>query len=146
MTERIAAYRDRILSSKPTICTERARFYTNAYDCHRDKPVILKRAWALKDTLEQMSIRIEPEELIVGNHSSAIYAAPVFPEYAVEWIIKELDEFEKRPGDAYFPDGKTKEELREICAFWKGSTTLDKGRSLMTEELLAIHESGIIRA
>jgi len=146
MTERIAAYRDRILSSRPTICTERARFYTAAYRDHKDQPVIMKRAYALKETLENMSIRIEPEDLLAGNHSSAIYAAPIFPEYAVEWILKELNEFEKRPGDAYYPDDVTKKELLEICSFWEGATTLDKGRSLMTEELLAIHESGIIRA
>lgn len=146
MKERISAFRDRILSTRPTICIERARFYTDAYKTHADKPVILKRAYALKDTLEKMSIRIEPEELIVGNHSSAIYAAPIFPEYAVEWIIHEIDEFENRPGDAFFPDDKCKKELLEICTEWEGRTTLDKGRALMTEELLDIHEAGIIRA
>jgi len=146
MTGRITAYRDRILSAKPDICTERARFYTDAYREHRDKPVIMKRAFALRDTLEKMSIRIEPEELIVGNHSSVLYAAPIFPEYAVEWIVRELNEFEKRTGDAYFPAEETKKELLESCSFWEGATTLDKGRALMTEDLLAIHESGIIRA
>jgi len=104
------------------------------------------RAYALKDTLEKMSIRIEPEELIVGNHSSAIYAAPIFPEYAVSWIRNEIDDFEKRPGDAFYPDDKTKKELLEICEFWENRTTLDKGRALMTDTLKAIHEAGIIRA
>ena len=146
MNQRIADYKKRILETVPTICTERARFYTEAYKQHRDKPVILKRAYALKDTLEKMSIRIEPEELIAGNHSSAIYAAPIFPEYAVEWIMREIDEFEKRPADDYHPDEKTKKELLEICSCWEGTTTLDKGRALMSEELLAIHEAGIIRA
>ncbi len=146
MTERIKTYRERILSTTPTICIERARYYTEAYKNHQAKPVILKRAHALKNTLEKMQIRIEPEELIAGNHSSAIYGAPIFPEYAVEWIIREIDEFEKRPGDDYHPDDKTKKELLEICSYWQGKTTLDKGRALMKEELLAIHEAGIIRA
>ncbi len=146
MNQRIADYKKRILNTTPTICIERARFYTEAYRKHRDKALIIKRAYALKDTLEQMSIRIEPEELIVGNHSSAVYAAPVFPEYAVEWIINEIDEFEKRPADDYHPDAQTKKELLEICSYWEGGTTLDKGRALMSEELLAIHEAGIIRA
>ncbi len=139
-------YRDRILKTKPTICTERAFFYTQAYKEHEDKPVIIKRAHALKDTLESMTIGIEPEDLIVGNHSSAIYAAPIFPEYAVEWISKEIDDFEKRQGDAFFPDTNTKKKLLDICKYWEKKTTLDKGRALLTEDLLAIHESGIIRA
>ena len=146
MTERMSNYRERILKTKPTICTERAFFYTDAYKIHRDKPVIIKRAYALKNTLESMTISIEPEEIIVGNHSSAIYGAPIFPEYAVEWIRKEIDDFEKRPGDAFFPDRDTKKDLLTICDFWDNNTTLDKGRALMTDELHSIHESGIIRA
>ena len=146
MTERIRTYRERILNTKPTICTERAFFYTKAYKKHQDKPVILKRAYALKNTLDGMSIRIEAEDLIVGNHSSAIYAAPIFPEYAVEWIRKEINDFENRPGDTFYPDRKTKEDLISICDYWDNQTTLDKGRALLTDDLLAIHESGIIRA
>ncbi len=146
MTERIQHYRERILSTKPTICIERARFYTNAYKQHENKPIILKRAYALQETLEHMSIRIEPEDLLVGNHSSAIYAAPIFPEYAVEWIQNEINDFEKRSGDAFFPDENTKQELLELCKYWEHKTTLDKGRALFTEELAAMHESAIIKA
>jgi pyruvate formate-lyase/glycerol dehydratase family glycyl radical enzyme len=146
MTKRIVQYRERILRTKPIICTERAFFYTEAYKKHEDKAVIIKRAYALKDTLEKMTIRIEPEDLIVGNHSSAIYAAPIFPEYAVEWIRKEINDFENRPGDTFYPDQKTKDKLLTICDYWEKKTTLDKGRALFTDDLLAIHESGIIRA
>ncbi|MBN2657128.1 MAG: glycyl radical protein [Spirochaetales bacterium] len=146
MTERINRYRERILSSTPSICMERARFYTDAYRLRDDQPVIIKRAYGLKKTLENMTIRIEPEDLLAGNHSSAIYAAPIFPEYAVEWIIKEIDEFEKRPGDAFYPDRKTKDELLHICRFWENRTTLDKGREQMTGLLREIHDSSIIRA
>ncbi len=146
MTERIALYKERILKTRPTICTERAEFYTRAYREHRAEPVIMKRAYALKDTLEGMTQKIEPEDLIVGNHSSAIYAAPIFPEYAVEWIRKEIDDFEKRQGDAFYPDQPTKKKLLEICDYWDGITTLDKGRALMSEDLLAIHETAIIKA
>jgi formate C-acetyltransferase len=146
MTERIQHYRERILSTRPTLCIERAKYYTEAYRRHEDKPVILKRAFALKDTLERMTIRIEPEDLLVGNHSSTIYAAPIFPEYAVEWIQKEIDEFEKRNGDAFYPDEETKKELLEICRYWEHKTTLDKGRALFTDELTAMHETAIIKA
>ncbi len=146
MTERMAGYKERILKTRPTICTERAEFYTEAYKKYKAEPVILKRAYALKETLERMTLVIEKEDLIVGNHSSGIYAAPIFPEYAVEWIRKEIDEFEKRQGDAFFPDDKTKKKLLNICRDWEGLTTLDKGRALLPDDLLAIHETAIIKA
>ena len=145
-TARIAALRDQVLNAKPTICPERARFYTEVYRENPDKPVIITRALALQRTLRKMSIFIEDGTLVVGNQASAIKAAPIFPEYAVEWIRKEIDEFEKRPGDRFYPSDKVKKELLEICDWWEGKTTLDRGRSLMSPELQEIHDAGIIRA
>lgn len=145
-TPRIDRLRDEVLSARQTVCVERARFYTDIYREHADKPVITRRALALERTLKQMSIFIEQGALVVGNHSSALRAAPIFPEYAVEWIEREIDEFEKRPGDRFYPSAEVKRELRPIIEFWRGRTTLDKGRALMTESLRAIHEAGIIRA
>src|SRR5512139_3817773 len=98
VTERIARLKENILSVKSTICTERAKIYTKAYQIHEGTPIILKRAYALEKTLKEMSVFIHDGELIVGNQSSTVRAAPVFPEYVTSWIIKELDEFDKRPG------------------------------------------------
>ena len=146
LTKRIEILRTKVLSVKPTICTERARFYTQSYKEHEDKPVILKRAYALQNTLKNMTIFINKGELIVGNHASALRAAPIFPEYAVEWILKEINEFDKRSGDVFYLSKEIKSELKDLCVFWKGKTTLAKGRSLMNPELKEIHNSGIIRA
>ena len=146
LSERIYSLREKVLNARPTVCTERARVYTEIYQQHEAKPVIIKRALALEETLKRMTIFIDNGELIVGNQSSQLRAAPIFPEYAVEWIVKELDEFEKRPGDAFYLTEDTKGELRKICAYWEGKTSLTKGRAMMNETLREIHASGIIRA
>jgi len=145
-TPRLEILRDRVLNAKPGICLERARFYTEVYRDNPQQPVIIRRALALEKTLNNMTVFIEPGSLVVGNHSSALRAAPIFPEYAVEWIEKEIDEFEKRPGDRFVPTPEVKRELLEICSWWRGKTTLDKGRALMAPQLREIHEAGIIRA
>jgi pyruvate formate-lyase/glycerol dehydratase family glycyl radical enzyme len=145
-TERIAHLRDEVLSSQSTICIERAQCYTEIYQAHRDKPIAIRRALALDKTLREMTVFIEDGALIVGNQSSQLRAAPIFPEYAVEWIQNEIDEFEKRPGDRFFPSAEVKRELLEICSFWAGATTLDKGRALMSPTLRSIHKANIIRA
>jgi formate C-acetyltransferase len=93
-----------------------------------------------------MTIFISEGDLIAGNQSSKLRAAPVFPEYVTSWIIEELDEFDKRPGDAFFVTEEQKKELREICSWWKGKTLMDKGTSLMSPLNQEIHDSGIIRA
>ena len=146
VSDRIAMLKEKVLSSKSTICTERAKIYTQVYQDHQDKSVIVRRALALEKTLQEMTIFIDEGELIVGNHSSKLRAAPIFPEYATAWIIKELDEFNKRPGDAFFLSDENKQELKELCSWWEGRTLLEKGYEGMSERFKDIHSSGIIRA
>ncbi|MBC7961089.1 MAG: glycyl radical protein [Vallitaleaceae bacterium] len=145
-SERIQKLRNKVLDTKPSICTERARFYTDVYQKNEAMPILIRRAMALEETLNNMTIYIDAGELIVGNHSSTLNGAPFFPEYAIAWMLKELDEFDERPGDAFYPTEKAKEEIRSICPFWEGKTTLDKGYALMPDECKEIHSTGIIRA
>jgi pyruvate-formate lyase len=146
ISDRISGLKAMVLSAKPTVCTERARIYTEVYRQHEHSPVILKRALALEKTLREMTIFINDGELIVGNQSSKLRAAPVFPEYVTAWIINELDEFDKRPGDAFFITSEQKEELKKICSWWKGKTLIERGYELMSPVNREIHDSGIIRA
>jgi pyruvate formate-lyase/glycerol dehydratase family glycyl radical enzyme len=146
ITERITDLKNRVLSALPGVCTERGKFYTEVYSEYKDSPIIIKRAVALEKTLKEMTIFISEGELIVGNHSSKLRAAPIFPEYVTEWIIKELDEFDKRPGDAFYINDEQKKEIREICNWWEGETLIERGYSLMSPLNREIHDSGIIRA
>ncbi len=146
ITPRIAHLREKMLNTKPSVCTERARFYTETYREHEDKPVILRRALALEKTLSEMTIFIDEGELIVGNHSSRHRAAPFFPEYAVDWLPEEIDELDKRPGDAFYVSEKDKKELLEIARWWKGKVLWDRGRALMTQELRDLQDAAIIKA
>jgi len=145
-SERIKKLRDKVLDAKPSVCTERAKYYTDVYRKHEAMPVLVKRAMALEETLKNMTIYIEEGELIVGNHSSKVNYAPFFPEYSVTWMMNELDEFDKRSGDAYYLTESTKEEIRKICPFWEGKTTFDKGYAVMPDEYKEIEKTGIIRA
>lgn len=146
VTERISRLREKLLSTKPSVCTERARFYTTAYAENEEQPVIIKRALALEKTLKGMTIFIDEGELIVGNQSSQNRAAPVFPEYAVDWLTEEMDDLDKRPGDAFYITADQKKELTDIAAWWKGRVLYDKGMALMSQELRDIQESAIIKA
>jgi len=146
ISNRISLLKEKVLNIKPSVCTERAIFYTEAYQEHEDKPVIVKRAYALAKTLEQMTIFIDEGELIVGNHSSNHRAAPIFPEYAVDWLPEEMDDLDKRPGDAFFITEKHKEELRKVADWWKGKVLFDKGRAMMSPQLRDIQDAAIIKA
>ena len=55
--------------------------------------------------------------MIVGNQASSDKDAPIFPEYTLEFVMNELDLFEKRDGDAFYITEKTKNQLREIAPY-----------------------------
>lgn len=144
-TPRIAKMREDLLNTKAQVCVERALLTTEAYKKHKDKMNILKRAYAIENTLLNMTIFIEDGGLLAGNQASINRAAPIFPEYAIDWIIEELDLWEKRDGDAFFISEENKEALRSIAPFWEGQTLKDKGLALMPPRSRKCYDLGIIK-
>ena len=142
---RTDAMRKRILNSQPAVCTERAVLTTEAYRAHEKDQVVLKRAYMVDAVLRNMSIYIDRDALIVGNQASADRAAPIFPEYAMDWVVAELDEYEKRDGDRFTISEENKRILREIFPYWKGRTLKDKGYAAFPEESRLFYDLGIIK-
>ena len=144
-TQRIQQYRSALLNIEPAVCTERAVLATRAYKAHEMDQIVLKRAYMLKEVLENMSIYIEPETRIVGNQASENRAAPIFPEYAMDWVIRELDDFDKRTGERFTISEENKQVLRDIYPYWKGRTLQDKAYAAYPEKARRIYDLGIIR-
>ncbi|MEG0276607.1 MAG: glycyl radical protein [Coprobacillus sp.] len=142
LTPRMNSFRESVLDKKPYICAERALLTTESYKQHQNQPAVMKRALMLKNILEKMSIYIEDETLIVGNQAASNRDAPVFPEYTLEFVINELDLFEKRDGDIFYITEETKEALRSIAPFWENNNLRSKGGALLPEEVSVFMETG----
>lgn len=142
LTPRMQKYRKDVLDKKPYVRSQRALLCTEAYRENMEKPVVLRRALMLKNILEKMSIYIEEETLLVGNQAESNRDAPVFPEYTMEFVLNELDLFEKRDGDVFYIEEKTKEELRSIADFWKGKTLREKGMAMLPKETKVYMDTG----
>lgn len=146
MTERMQRAKDKMLSTKATICPERARIYTRVYRENEPLPVVRRRGLALKQTLAEMTLYIEPEDLVLGNTASRPKAAAIFPEYAIGWIEKEIDEIDQRTAEAYFATPEVKAELKAICHYWRGKTLQEHAHALLSPELEELHATKIIKA
>ena len=140
------AYREALVSAKPTVCVERARITTDTYKNHMDQPLALRRALMLQNVLEGMSVYIEPQTLLAGNQASGNRSAPIFPEYAMDWVIDELDGFDKRDGDRFYITEESKRALRDIAPFWAHNTTKERGLAAMPKESKVLYDLGIIKA
>lgn len=147
LTHRIQAHKDALVHIvKPPVCTERARHYTEAYRQHLDKPIAVRRALALAHHLAERTIWIKHDELIIGNQASELRAAPIFPEYTVSWIEKEIDDLADRPGAGFAVSEENKRVLHEICPWWRGQTVQDRCYGMFTDEQKALLATGIIKA
>ena len=146
---RVQKVRQDLLDSIPAICPERALLITEAYKQSEGEPFVLRKAKALDAILSNMSIYIEDGQLIVGNQASSQRAAPIFPEYSIDWIIDELDTFASRSGDFFVISEETKEKLRGIQPYWHGKTHQDEvyaGMSavnMQAQKQNVIHRGGI---
>ena len=146
---RIERLQDKMYHRKATLCAERAEIYTEVFQKTEGEAMVLRKAKAFNETLSRMSIYIEPDSLIVGNQACRNFAAPIFPEYSIDWIVEEMDEFEKRSGDSFFVDEETKERIRAIAPYWYGKTHKDEVlRNLpkinrLAEEQGVLHRGGI---
>lgn len=142
LSKRMNDYRESVLTKKPYICAERALLATEAYKENMNQTNVMKRALMLKNILEKMSIYIEDETLIVGNQASSNKDAPIFPEYTMEFVLNELDLFEKRDGDVFYITEQTKEDLRSIAPFWENNNLRAKAGCLLPEEVSVFMETG----
>ena len=124
--ERVQKLRSILVNTVPGICAERARVYTECYQQFEFNPPILKRARALKEYLEKVSISFNENELLPGWQSSHPRWAPVFPEYSWDWVYEELDLFGNRAYDRFLVNERTKEELRDLLPFWKGRSLYER--------------------
>lgn len=143
-TQRVRTLKQAHFEITPELCIERARIYTKADMEYADQPIKMKRALCLAKVLEEMSIYINPGELIVGNQARKDRAAPVFPEFSVSWLEDELDTLYNRAYDPFVIVEEEKPEWREIIAYWKGKTNVDKARALTPEKVAAAKKSGIL--
>lgn len=142
LTSRMNTFREAVLDKLPYIDAQRAILCTEAYQQNQHQPAVMKRALMLKNILEKMDIYIEDETLIVGNQASSNKDAPIFPEYTLEFVMNELDLFEKRDGDVFYITEETKEQLRSIAPFWQNNNLRAKGGALLPEEVSVYMEAG----
>lgn len=134
--ERGQRLKDRVINTKQYICIQRARIITKVYKENEGDNIYSLRSKAFNRILREMSIYILDDELIVGHQAEKQRSAPIFPEFAVQWIKDEIDVFETRAQDKFIVTKEVKNEfLEEVYPYWKGKTFYDRIRAELTEEI-----------
>ncbi|MGM0110150.1 (2S)-3-sulfopropanediol dehydratase [Enterococcus sp. DIV0187] len=125
---RVNHLRQAFLDRPYDVDVERLRLVTEAYQKHETCSRKLKCAYAFENILLNTSLYIYEEDLIVGEIAAPAKASPIYPEFSVNWIIDEIlhSPFEERPNDQfYIRNEEERQEILELCSWWKGQTIDD---------------------
>ena len=108
--------------------TERARLVTEVYRANPERSNRLNAAYALQNVVEHATLYLYPDELVIGGIAAPAKAAPVYPEFSVDWILDELvnHPFPERPHDSFEITDAARDELLEMLPFWQGRTVADE--------------------
>ena len=138
MNGRIEALKDTFLSATRMVDTERAVLVTESYKNNEDKSDPMKRALSIRHVMENMTITIRENALLVGCHTRYVRSAPLFPEYASGWISAQIGDFSTRQGDQFAVTDEQMAEVHECLKYWKGRALDERIAACVPEELQRI--------
>ncbi len=133
---RIVKILKRLRDTPMTVDSERALLYTKAYQMYENDPQMLKMAKVFAYILNNVTIRVHPDELITGEVSAPSRSAPIYPEFSYNWIVDELHSgvWSKRNNDVYYITDEDKQKLLSIEDYWKGRTNSDAIINMLSDE------------
>lgn len=146
ITNRIEQFRQEYVNSKPNVCYERARIWTESHKETEDEAVPIRRAKAFLAACESLPVNIFNNEIVVGTAGHFKKTGILTPEFSWMWVDKEMDNFDKRPQDPYVITDEQREFLRkEIFPYWKGKSLEEHFLKRIPEETAKILiDTGII--
>jgi len=136
ISPRIKNLKEKMLCDKRYTSIEQALIITETYKKNEDKPIIIKRALALKNSLSKLEIGVEKEELIVGNRTKGVRYGVIFPESGSSWIDKEIETLPTRAQDKFNVKSEDIEKFRKIIKpYWEGHSLEDVIRKRFGKEI-----------
>ncbi len=145
MNERIKRLRARSLEAEPSISMERAELLTEFYrqDISGRVSVPVSRALAFKYLMENKTIFIGEDELIVGERGPAPKATPTYPEICAH-SMKDFDILNSREKVSFkvSPEAR-KIQRNSINPFWNGRSIRSRIMDEVDQEWLKAFEAGV---
>jgi formate C-acetyltransferase len=145
ITVRVAKMRERYRNTAPEICIARYKLLTEFYTEHRDMTGITKRARALRHICENIPVRIDDGEVIVGAQSGTYRAAALYPENSVHWLKEEVESrfISTRELDPYILAEEDRDYILSTVDFWMKECMSAKTDANIIDEYLPVSGNGV---
>jgi formate C-acetyltransferase len=143
MNERVARLRRRSVNTEARISTERAELITEFYKQTREFSTAVRRALAFNYLMENKTICINDDELIVGERGPAPKATPTYPELCCH-SLQDLDILDSREKVSFRVSNDARKVYREnVIPFWQGRSMRDIIFQNVEKEWRAAYDAGI---
>ena len=142
-TDRVERLRSMIVDAVPCIEAERAVLITESYQATEGLPMIMRRAKALENILNNLTVTIRDDELVVGTLTKAVRSCQLFPENSYKWVMDEFDTIETRMADPFKISEEDKATLRKVLPYWEDKTISDLASRYMSEKTKECIANGV---
>ena len=145
MNKFVESERNKILSSKPSINTDRALLYTRGFQDNEGLSQKLRHAKALFQVLDNIPISIEKGEILAGHMLQDYPGANIYPEGVGLRIVPELEELENRTQDPFIVSKQAMRVLREeIEPHWKDRNIESKFNSIVRPSIRSVVDAAAL--
>jgi trans-4-hydroxy-L-proline dehydratase len=146
MNERIQRLRSRCLEAQPSISGERASLLTDFYqsdEAQAASSTVVLRALSFKYLLQNQSLWIGDDELIVGERGPFPKATPTYPELCCH-SVPDLQLLNSRPRTRYAVGSDTQALYSSaIIPFWESRSIRNKVFQMASPEWQEAFDSGV---
>ena len=150
---RLERLRKTMLEADRAVCVERARYYTEYYaevlpeeekTEGRIIPPVLRQARAFRHIMTNRSVKIFPDELIVGSTTSKLLGGLIFPEFLHLAVWPELNTISKRKDNPFIIEQREIDELNDVIfPRWMETNVLQRAKEIWGETKDS-HRSSVI--
>lgn len=143
MRERVAKLRQQSLDTRPWLSIERALLVTEYYRNTKTASVPVQRAEAFRYLMDQRTIYIGDDELIVGERGPSPKGAPTFPELCCH-TLADFDVLNTRAKISYCVDHAAREaQENQVIPCWRGRSMRDLIFQEMSQTWKDAYEAGV---
>ena len=145
ISERVQKMRAKYRDTAPEICIARYKIITEFYMQNTQMEGILKRAKCFKAICENIPVRIDEGEVIVGAQSSKYRACALYPENSVDWLKEELTSgyLQTRDIDPYIISDEDKKYVLDTVDFWMTECMSAKTDAQIIDQYFPFASNGV---
>jgi pyruvate formate-lyase/glycerol dehydratase family glycyl radical enzyme len=146
-TERNRGRRAAFFDTQFSICTERARYYTESFQRTEGEPQVLRMAKAFRHYLNNVTIFLNENDLFAGYAGGKMLCSQLYPELSSSYLDE--DAWEEASNFNINPIEISQEEiaeLQEIAPYWRKKALQDYYNHIKPYNDDLVHQRGLIFA